>query len=251
MTIKIAVCDDTPLDIKHIVAIIEDYAVTHQGYYQLSLSTFSNGDSLMRTLEKGESFDIIFLDVMMPYINGIEVAKEIRLNDSISKIIFLTSSREFAIESYSVNAFHYLLKPVQATLLKEVLDNALSQIISSQQETLLVYSKKALMKIYVNDIEFIEVKGHILYFHLRDSKVLESYGVMTKLEKNLLAYPSFVKPHRSYIINMDYISLLTPTQVKTHSYPPIPISRINYPILKQAYMEYLFGKDSPPLTTTE
>ncbi len=248
MNIKIAVCDDTPLDIKHLVAIIEEYAATHQEHYHITLSTFSNGDSLIEILEKGESFDIIFLDIMMPYVNGIEVAKEIRLNDSVSKIIFLTSSSEFAVESYSVNAFHYLLKPVQATLLKEVLDNALLQATSSQKESLLVYSKKALMKIYVDDIEYIEVKGHILYFHLRNNKILESYGVMTKLEKALLAYPSFIKPHRSYIINMNYISLLTPTQVKTHSYAPIPISRINYPGLKQAYMDYLFTKDTPPTT---
>jgi DNA-binding LytR/AlgR family response regulator len=240
--LNIAICDDDSAEIQTIVEIAHEYKTLHIDEYDVKYKAFFSGDDLLQALERGEVYNIFLLDVIMPFINGIDVAKELRLRDNEAKIIFLTSSPEFAVASYSVDAFYYLLKPVTKEKLYVVLEKAAAEIISMAGKSILIKSHKDLYKIYLHNIEYVEVNGRRLVFHLRNGNTLESTGALSEIEKVLLGHRQFIKPHRSYIINMDHIDTLTINQVKTSSHMPIPISRVNYPDIKKAYIEYSFGK---------
>lgn len=242
IVIKIAICDDNLQSLEDIKNMVEEFSNFNQSDLNIQISTFEGGDLLMNSMENGQKFDIILLDIVMPFFNGIEVAKEIRTFDHDVKIFFLTSSPEFAVISYSVNAFYYLLKPIIKEEFYKILAQAFRLTLEDRKKCILVKSKNALTNLDISKIEFVEVKGRTLYFYLRGGEILESVGILSKFEGELLSYPQFIKPHRSYILNMDYIDSLTSKEIKTISHSPIPVSRINFPYIKKEYIDYSFGK---------
>src|SRR5574344_1361863 len=118
---RIVTCDDDQAVIDNIKAIIFR---NDQAPKDIELTSYSNSTKLLSALEDGKDYDIFLLDILMPEINGMELAKAIRRTDKTSLIIFLTSSPEFAVDSYDVNAFGYLLKPVSETKLFALLSKA-------------------------------------------------------------------------------------------------------------------------------
>lgn len=108
--IQIAFCDDDQTVLDQLSALLEKYRT--QRCIQIQCTAFRSPLDLLAEIEKGVRYDILFLDVIMPAENGITVAKEIRQYDTAVEIIFLTSSTEFAVESYMVGAYFYQLKPI-------------------------------------------------------------------------------------------------------------------------------------------
>ena len=145
----------------------------------------------------------------MPNINGIELAAEIRSRDQAAKIIFLTSSSEFAVESYSVGAFNYLLKPIQKDQLFSVLEKACNDIDSSLKQSIVVKTQSGLSKVFLHELIYVEVIGRTVYFHQKNGVTIESTSTISQVEAVLLADKRFIKPHRSYIVNLDYIKNLS------------------------------------------
>ena len=111
--IQIAFCDDDQTVLDQLSALLEKYRA--QRCVQIQCTAFHSPLDLLAEIEKGTRYDILFLDVIMPAENGITAAKEIRQHDNVVKIIFLTSSAEFAVESYVVGAYFYQLKPIWET----------------------------------------------------------------------------------------------------------------------------------------
>lgn len=105
---NIAICDDDLLYMNQVKEMIEKWGKEH--HEDVSIYLFNHGDALINSYQKSH-IEVILLDIIMPLLNGMETAHEIRKNDSVVKIIFLTSSPEFALESYDVKASGYLLKP--------------------------------------------------------------------------------------------------------------------------------------------
>ena len=110
--IKIAICDDNKSEFNYIAKQIEDYKT--MSYVNVKYTYFSNGTELLTQIKSGVFYDLIFLDIIMPDINGIDTAMKIHRYSRITKIIFLTVSSEFAVDSYNVNALDYILKPITA-----------------------------------------------------------------------------------------------------------------------------------------
>ena len=120
---KIAVCDDDNLFVQQTGQAVQEWAQERE--LSASVFSFDNGDSLLNAYA-AEKFDILLLDIMMPLFTGMELAHAIREIDAAAKIIFLTSSPEFAVESYEVKASGYLLKPLQKEKLHSVLDDCVA-----------------------------------------------------------------------------------------------------------------------------
>lgn len=118
--LRIAICDDEERYVSDVKCMLQKWATEVSAYIQIYC--FHDGDSLIQEAETIQ-FDIVFLDIVMPLINGFDTAKELRSKDKTVKIIFLTSSPEFALQSYSVKATNYCLKPLTYEKLKEVLDD--------------------------------------------------------------------------------------------------------------------------------
>lgn len=237
---KIAICDDNNMELSQISKIVEEFIDTRLSEHSITYSAFQNGTDLLVAIENGQVFDILVLDVVMPLINGIQLADEIRNKNTVSKIIFLTSSPEYAVDSYSVDAFYYLLKPIKKESLIPLLKKASSDIFDKVEKHIIVKCGTGLSKIFLNKLQYAEVMGRTICFHMRNGEVLESFRTMVQLEAELLTDKRFMKPHRSYIVNMDCIKNLSPEGITTITGAFIPISRNVYKEVKQAYIDYSF-----------
>lgn len=238
--LKIAICDDDLKELSNIIYIIEDYKTTYKNINEITYTTFQNPLELIISLEKGQQYDLILLDIIMPHMTGMEVAIEIRKFNQYVKIIFLTYSPEFAIESYWVNAYHYALKPILKHKLFTLLDQVISDINIQSKSSILIKSKIGVTTILLNKIEYVEIIGRTLFYHLTDESVIKANGSMNKLSESLITNLCFIKPHRSYIVNMEFIDTLSSSKIKMQSQNLIPISKVKHASIKSSYLNFSF-----------
>ncbi len=234
--IRIAICDDELQELSRITKLISRYYDQKKAAYRYD--AFSSATELLETMKKC-AYDILLLDVLMPGINGIQAAHEIRGYDQDIKIIFLTSSPEYAVESYAVDAYYYFMKPATEAKLFPILDKIYLEALSSE-EGLSIKSAAGIMRISFHKLEFLEVMNKKLFFHLSDGKVKEVPGALSSIEEKLLSRKEFIKVHRSYIVNMGYIEELRNGTILTSSGHNIPISRLITVQVRESYMKYLF-----------
>lgn len=237
--LKIAVCDDDNGELSHITALLEQYQARKR--VALRIELFHNATELMEAL-RGTNYQLLLLDILMPGFTGIQAARELRAFDSETKIIFLTSSPEFAVESYRVDAFYYLLKPIGADDLFPVLDRLLGQL-HRAEETLLLTMPAGLVRLPYSSIEVLEVNSKHLLFYLNDGSLREISGTLTQYEPQLLGHGGFVKVHRSYLVNMDYIQHFKGNELTTCSGVTVPVSRLLSNQVHKDYMDFLFQKE--------
>ena len=230
--IKIAFCDD-------------DMEVLHQMNELLDRYRVERNEDI--TYAAGIRPDILFLDVVMPGQNGMDVAKEIRQYDTNMKIIFLTSSPEFAVESYSVGAYFYQLKPIWEESFFRLMDSVLAECEKKKKNSLILRSKDGITRIDLQQLEYCEVLGRKLLFHLENGAVLESAGSLDDLAGQLMQYSNFFRPHRSFLVNMEYIQNISSRSIKMVNDAEIPIPHGKCSEIKNTYMEYAFNGEQAVL----
>lgn len=234
--LRIAICDDDVRELSRISNIIKRYQ--DEKKVALKYEAFLSVIELLETMRRG-TYDILLLDILMPGVNGMQAAHEIREFDNEIKIIFLTSSTEFAVESYAVDAHYYLIKPGTAEKLFPILDKLLHDALRAE-DALHIKLASGIVRIPFNKLEFLEVIRKKLHFHLTGGSVKEISGSLSDFETKLLCREEFVKVHRSYIVNMGYIQELGARELITYTKQSIPISRLLYGQARDAYMQYLF-----------
>jgi DNA-binding LytR/AlgR family response regulator len=234
--LKIAICDDDSQELNRISSFIETYK--RERNVSLTYQTFQSTTELIFKVKSGD-YSILLLDILMPGINGMQAAHEIRSYDAGVKIVFLTTSPEFAIESYAVKAYDYILKPVSKDRLFALLD----AVIAEEQiplEGLTVKTQTGIARILFSRLAFVEIINKKLYFHLTDGSVQEVASSLTAFEEKLLARPEFIKVHRSYIVNLWQVNELRAKELITSRGKAVPISRLLYGKVREAYMRHLF-----------
>ena len=243
--LKIAFCDDDLEILKELGILLDKYKKERDE--DLTCTVFQSPLELLAAIEKGFSFDILFLDILMPGENGIETAKEIRQYDNNMKIIFLTSSPEFAVQSYTVGAYFYQLKPVWEESFFRLMDSVLAECEKKKKNSLILRSKDGITRIDLQQLEYCEVLGRKLLFHLEDGAVLESAGSLDDLAGQLMQYSNFFRPHRSFLVNMEYIQNISSRSIKMVNDAEIPIPHGKCSEIKNTYMEYAFNGEQAVL----
>ncbi len=235
--LQIAICDDNIDELSNMVQLLNLYRVTKN--FSCEYSAFTNGVDLVSALEKGKRFDIYCLDIMMPGFSGIDAAKEIRGFDKTASILFFTASPEFALDSYSVKAMNYVLKPVTKEKLFFTLDELLEQIKTEKDEdAVIVKSNEGIQRILISTLVFAEVIGRNVLYHLRSGRVIECTESFSAVCDTLLKYGCFIKPHRSYLVNMQYVDTIENHQVTLQTLSVIPVAQGRAKEIKQQYLNY-------------
>ena len=232
----LAVCDDQADELDILTNLLDRWQ--RERRTALRYRAFRSAAELLDAADK-EPFTLYLLDVMMPGVDGLAAAREIRGFDDAADIVFLTTSPGFAYESYGVHAMDYLLKPIRADMLFPILDR-ISLREQKPQEGMTLKMGSALVRIPFFQLTYVEVIGKHLYFHLADGTAREVYGALSDYEPLLLSHPEFIRTHRSYIVNMLQVSELSPGSVRTFSGKQLPVSRRLYPQLQKNYMRLLF-----------
>ena len=235
--LQIAVCDDNIDELSNMVQLIDLYRTSR--HLNCEHAVFPNGFELISALEKGKRFDIYCLDIMMPGFTGIDAAKEIRTFDKTAPILFFTSSPEFALESYSVKAINYVLKPISKEKLFFTFDELLEQIKAKEEEdAVIVKSNEGIQKILISNLVFVEVIGRNVLYHLRSGKVVECMEPFSAVCDSLLKYGYFMKPHRSYLVNMQYVDTIENHQITLQTLSSVPVAQGKAKEMKQQYLNY-------------
>ncbi|MCI8490515.1 MAG: response regulator transcription factor [Lachnospiraceae bacterium] len=196
--LSIAVCDDEVIEccsmagkIKEILAKMKAPCIIRQ---------FCSGREL---LQASERFDIVFLDIIMQDIDGMKTAQIFREKAPDAILIFVSSSREYVFEAYDVEAFQYLLKPVDERKLKQALQKAVLKTESSSQEFMIVSKERQKQKLFLDDIYYFEIKGRKIDAHGAEG-IFTYYGKIGELEDTLQG-KGFFRCHKSYLINLKYV----------------------------------------------
>lgn len=235
--LHIALCDDNIDELSNMVQLIDLYRASKN--FNCEYAVFPNGFELVSAIEKGKRFDIYCLDIMMPGFTGIDAAKEIRTFDKTAPILFFTSSPEFALESYSVKAINYVLKPVSKEKLFFTFDELLEHIKAKDEEdAVIVKSNEGIQKILIPNLAFAEVIGRNVLYHLRSGKVIECTEPFSSVCDSLLKYGCFVKPHRSYLVNLQYVDTIENHQMTLQTLSSVPIAQGKAKEIKQRYLNY-------------
>lgn len=234
---KIAVCDDEKKFIDELCPLLETWARQHD--IPLSIFQFTNGDELIEA-HRNQCMDLIFLDVIMPLLNGMDTARELRRDDTSVPIIFLTSAREFALESYEVRAFQYLLKPLEKEKLYHVLDIFLESCLLPER-SFTAQTADGFRKIPIADVCYLEAQNKCVLVCLADNRTIEIRERLSKCMESFSPDNGFFLCHRSYIVNFNYVEQFTKSSLVTSSQVTIPIARNRYIAFKEAYFRYMFG----------
>lgn len=236
--IRAALCDDDACALNETLEFLDRYG--RERNREIVHTIFYSPLELLAKLEGGVRFDILFLDILMPGQNGIKTAEEIRQFDNNVKIIFLTSTSEFAVQSYRVGAHFYQLKPIQWDSFFRVMDSAVEKIDLELKDRLILHCKGGIVCVDPKRVEFCEVIHRTLMFHMSSGRVLECIGSLEELSGCLASYGCFLRPHRSYLINLGYVQSISYRGVTMSSLAEIPIPRGKCGEIKDAFLEYTF-----------
>ena len=234
--IRAAFCDDDVGALGEMQTFLDRYR--RERNREIAYTAFHSPVELMAEIERGARFDVLFLDILMPGENGIETAAEIREYDRNVRIVFLTSSPEFAVESYRVEAYFYQLKPLRWESFSRVMDSVLERCEQERENRLILQCKSGITCLDPARLEFCEVIHRTLLFHLSSGKVLESTGSLDELSRRLAPYGCFLRPHRSYLIHLGYVQSISYRAIIMSSLTEIPIPRGKYNELKNLFLRY-------------
>lgn len=238
---RIAICDDEEEELARLSALLAEYRSSCDA--NIVCHTFHSGIDLL-VYAKGGEYDLILLDILMPGQGGLQTARELRAVDKNVKLILLTSSPEYAVESYSVAAYHYLLKPACAKTLFPLLNQIKHDLRTQEERGLVLKSRGGIVQISFSKLEYLEVMNKIVSFHMADGVVHESTSTLSDFEEKLLDRPEFLKIHRSYLVNLSHVQAISAKGAIMRTGHTIPISRMHYNQIKDAYMRYLFQAET-------
>lgn len=236
--INIAFCDDDNSILNEISGLLTKYCA--QSEKEIRYRFFHSPLELMAEVEKGTRFDVLFLDILMPGQFGIDAAMEIRKTDENVKIIFLTSSAEYAVQSYSVGAYYYQMKPIEEETFLKLLDSVLGTCENEHEKSLILRCKNGITRVDLRQLMYCEVMHRTVFLHLDHGKVYESVGTLDELHREVASYDCFIRPHRSYLVHLGYISSINYRGIVMSDNTEIPIPRGKYHEIKDAFLEYAF-----------
>ncbi len=205
-----------------------------------SIETCDNGDDLLAA-HAAHHADAVILDMIMPLLDGMDTARELRRTDTAVPIVFLTSSPEFALESYEVKAFDYLLKPLSYERLAQVLEE-LSARQQAPARELVAKTALGFQSLRTPDIEYAEARNKHVIFRMRDGHEIEAIEPFRAVEDRLAGNTDFFKCHRSYLVNLRNIDHFNSSDIVTRTGAVLPLARSCRKGFQDAYFAARFSR---------
>ena len=233
MKLKIAICDDEANQIEYLSDVVTTWAKKNR--HAVEIKPYSAAKSLLFDYCEEKDFDILLLDIEMPGMSGVELAKAVRKENATVQIVFITGYYEYFSDGFDVSALHYLIKPADERKLMPVLDRAVSNL-TYRQRSVLLTSPEGDRKVSLADIEYVESENVHVAVHTV-SGVYRSRISLAKFAEQL--DETFIKVHRSYIVNLKYVKKITRTDITMVSGDLVPISRGMYDEVHAALIKFL------------
>lgn len=237
--INIAICDDEKVQVE----LLEKYVINwaKENGIRIEVELFFNAESFEFLWSMDKKFNILLLDIEMPGKDGIQLAKRIRKEDNLLNIIFITEISDYISEGYDVEAINYLIKPIKEDKLYECLNRAIEKI-PIEEKTILIDVEGETIRLIEMDILYIESFSHSVEIHtLKDTyRVRKNISTM----ENELNQNSFIRCHRSYIVNLKHIKRIGKTDIILDNDDLIPVSRRQYSNTNIEFIKYHGGESN-------
>ncbi|MEF9939500.1 MAG: LytTR family DNA-binding domain-containing protein [Clostridium sp.] len=234
---NIAILEDSKSELEQLTRYIQIYFSEHRIFRTVDI--YSDGESFLANW-KNKSYDLIFLDIMMGKITGIDVARQIRKTNTDCVIIFVSVSTEFALQGFEVRAFDYLVKPISQERFEHTMDLCHDELIKHVR-CIEVKESRTIIKLPLQDIIYTDYYNHYIQIHTAN-RMIRSYQQFDTFAPLLLFYPQFLCCYRNCIVNMDYIANVDKNDFIMTTGERVPIIRANRHTIYQEYANYQFLK---------
>lgn len=202
MDIKIAVVDDNRTDRENLIKDLEVFSSVVPSA-NFIVEQFESGNSFLDVYSSGK-YQLVFFDIQMEGLNGIESANRLRLVDTDTLIVFCSTSREYAFDAFPIHPFDYLVKPYSQERINTVLSEMI-RVVSQEEPSIEVKIPRDMVKVELRSIVAVSSRGHNVDIFMENSKPLVSTMRFSELEEQLLVDPRFLSCNRGIIINMDHV----------------------------------------------
>lgn len=229
--VKIAICDDEELVLGQLKAVVTE--ILTQWKEDFGITCFSGPH---RLLLSPMEFDLIFLDIQMPMMDGMALARKLREKGFEGILIFVTVLEEYMSAAFEVEAMDYLIKPIDKERLKAALKRSLKRLGGKGGKCLFIRTKTWCRTVRLHDIYYCEVIDRKIYIHTRDG-IMDYYGKMKELEKKAGTW--LFKCHRSYLINLDCLWEYRNGTAILENGEQIPVSKSCHQALMERMMQYM------------
>lgn len=238
-SLQIGICEDDDIQRKNLHLLVQEWGMRKE--LKLSFSLFGDCESCWFEWSERMDLDVLLLDIDLGSgcLNGMELARKIREKDKRVKIIFITALAEYMNQGYDVNAFHFLIKPIDSFKLTQVLDSVLEKT-ERKESYLLLEDETQSQLIPVSHILYVEAFSHSIVIYLYEGgkvRFMEKKIGMKEIESRL-PQKDFFRCHRSYLVGLMHIRRIQKNQVLLRGDVKLPISRTREKALYLAFLEY-------------
>lgn len=230
---NIAVCDDIQMNTEEIAKMTEEVCLEEQ--ISPEISCFQSAEKLLDEIKEGNRYDLMLLDVMMPELDGMELARILRTQNERTSIVFISSNREMAMQGYEVSAARYLAKPLEKDKLKEAILFCYEQY--RKERELLLPVNGSVRKVAPKDIYYIEIVGRKCKIRLEKEEWDTSLSI-AELEA-MLSGQDFIRCHQSFLVNCRYIRSFRTSSMELTDGRNVPVSKHRIKEVRQAFFDYM------------
>ena len=220
---RLFLCDDNAHELSFYREKLESLAEKHK--IDLSVFCFRSGAELLFALDENTALypDIVYLDILMPEMDGIETGLRMREGGCSSELVYLTVSRDFAVESFDTSPLHYIVKDKTGDAgFERIFLRAVKKATQKKEGMFTCRVYYSLVNIPCQDILYFKVEGALLSIMLISGKKLQYFDSLSSVKKQLHNWP-FLQTHRSYIVNMDHVQYIRASQIVLFSGQSVPV----------------------------
>lgn len=242
--IQIAVCDDEQFYREKIQSLLRQYF--EKQHLDCAIELYPSGETFLAQQENSVRYDIVFLDISMRKLDGIQTATQIRAFHSNTQLVFVTAFIDYALEGYKVNAVRYIMKDTLDTAIPECLDAILQKMRLAQVTFSFIDGEAAL---YTDNILYVESRKHKSFFYYMQPNAANSsaarsgivicqlYEKLDLVQQRLSDY-GFLRIHKSYLVNMKHLCRLSNYTAFLDTGEELPVPRLRYQTVKEQFVAY-------------
>lgn len=231
---RVVICDDIQKDMEIIRTSLDTYAAVHLEYH-IEIDEYSSAVDVLHRMEE-KAYDIALMDICMPGVPGTDAAEKMLEKNPEMSVIFLTTSDEYAVEAFAMNATHYLLKPFTQEQFDAALDRAIKKTVD--QVLISLDCVDGVYRVRISEIVSIESQNHYLLLVLSSGETLRLRMKLSQMFEEIQKYPEFIKIGASYVINLDFVRSISGNNIEMQGGAKIPVPRRSVEEVQRAYMEY-------------